>query len=83
MVTVDNNIKYNQPTPTPTPKVQAAGVGGAVTSILIWGLKAFFNVELPAEVGAALATIVAFVSAYLTRDRKPIEAVDIIQQSAE
>lgn len=79
----DNLISYSQPTAEPTPKVQAAGIGGAITSVLLWAVTYFAKVDVPAEVGAALATIVAFVAAYMTRDRKPIEAVEAIQQSVE
>lgn len=71
--------KYDQPTSEPTPKVQAAGLGGAVTSVVLWVIGAFTTVEVPAEVGAALATVFAFVFAYFTRDRKPADAVTIIQ----
>lgn len=76
----DHLISYDQPTKEPTQKVQAAGIGGAVTSLVIWLIASFTHVEMPAEVGAALATIFAFVFAYFTRDRKPIEVVELIQQ---
>lgn len=71
-------VAYNQPTSEPTPKVQAAGIGGAITSIVIWGLTYFGKIDVPAEVGAALATLFAFAAAYMTKDRKPPEVVEII-----
>lgn len=71
-------ISYNQPSAEPTPKTTAAGIGGAVTSILLWGLTYFGKIDVPAEIGAALATIIAFASAYMTRDKKPRSAVEEI-----
>lgn len=65
-----SEIKYNQLTNEPTPKVQAAGIGGATASIILWLIGAFTDVQVPAEVGAALATLIAFISAYMTRDSK-------------
>lgn len=50
---------------TPTTKVAAAGIGGAISVVLIYALKAVWGVELPAEVAAAVATIVSFLSGYI------------------
>lgn len=77
---MSQEIPYNQPTSEPTPKVVSAGIGGAITSILLWVAQQFFAIDPPAEVGAAIATIIAFISAYMTRDRKPPEAVEAITQ---
>lgn len=71
---------YDQPTSAPVPKVAAAGVAGAATSIVLWGVNAIWHIDVPAEVGAALATVIAFIAAYFTRDVKPEKAVDIIQK---
>jgi hypothetical protein len=56
------------------PKVVAGGGGvgitGAVTTVVIWVLTTKFHVEIPAEIGAAIATIVTFlgslVGGYIT-----------------
>lgn len=48
----------------PVPKVAAAGIGGAVATIVVY-VAAQFGVEIPGDVGAAIATVVAFASAYL------------------
>lgn len=77
---MNNNVPYNQPNNEPTPKVQAAGLGGSITSLILWGISSFTAVEVPAEVGAALATIIAFVSAYLTRDKKPPAVVETLTE---
>lgn len=49
------------------PKVQSAGIGGAVATLIVWGATAL-GVEVPAEVGAAIATVVAFAAGYLKAD---------------
>lgn len=46
------------------PKVAAAGVGGAAATVLVWLLE-FFGVSVPAEVAAALATLLSFAAGYL------------------
>lgn len=72
-------IEYNQPSSSPVPKVKAAGVGGAVSAVIIFIVSTLWpNIEISAEVGAAFATLVSFFSAYMTRDEKPIEAVSEI-----
>ena len=47
-----------------SPQVQSAGIGGAVATVLIFIAQAF-NFDIPGEVGAAIATIVAFAAGYL------------------
>lgn len=73
-------VPYDQPTSSPTPKVAAAGLGGAITSLILWLAKEYFLVEPPAEVGAAIATLIAFASAYFTQDRKPQDVVEVINK---
>ena len=46
------------------PKVQSAGIGGAVATVIIFGAQQL-GLEIPGEVGAAIATIVAFAAGYL------------------
>lgn len=47
-----------------SPKVQSAGIGGAVATVLIFAAQQL-GLEIPGEVGAAIATIVAFAAGYL------------------
>jgi len=61
---------YNQPTGTPTQKVAAAGIGGALSVLVVYLIQAIFNVEIPAEVSSAITAIVSFASGYLIRDTK-------------
>ena len=53
---------------SPRPKVVAAGEGGAVVVIAVFVL-ARMGIEVPQEVAAAAATLVAFGAAYFTKDR--------------
>lgn len=50
---------------TPVPKVVAAGLGGAVATILLWLVEAASQLEVPTPVAAALTTLLAFVFGYL------------------
>lgn len=79
---MSQKIAYNQPSLSPTPKVASAGVGGAVSAILLFiATSVWPDVHISAEVGAAIATLISFLSAYMTRDRKPVEAVEEILES--
>lgn len=51
---------------TPQPKVAAGAFAGAVTTLLVWGLKQFSGVDLPGEVAASLTTIISFGVSWLT-----------------
>lgn len=54
----------------PTAKVTAATLAGAITTVLVWGLKEFVGVQLPGEVAAALTTIMAFAAGWITSESK-------------
>jgi len=51
----------------PTPKIAAAGIGGAVATLAVW-ISAQFGVDMPPEVGAAVATVLSFAAGYLKSD---------------
>lgn len=69
VVTVE---KYDQVSSKPTAKVASAGIGGSISVVLIWAVNQFFNVELPSEVAAAVATVVSFLSGYLVREKRVV-----------
>lgn len=48
----------------PVPKVAAAGIGGAVATIVMFVAQQV-GFEIPGDVGAAIATVVAFAAGYL------------------
>jgi hypothetical protein len=49
---------------TPKTKVAAAGIGGAATTILLFILTQF-SIEVPGDVGAAIATVISFAAGFL------------------
>ncbi len=54
---------------TPRPKVVAAGLAGAATTIILYIARVAAGLEVPAEVGAAIATIMAFLFGYITSEQ--------------
>lgn len=46
------------------PKTTAAGIAGAVTLVIVFVLGQL-GVDIPADVAAAVTTIIAFVAAYV------------------
>lgn len=51
----------------PEPKISAAGIGGSIAVVLVWGLGQF-GVDMPPEVAASVATLLAFAAGYLRHD---------------
>lgn len=51
----------------PTPKVAAAGAGGALAVVMVWMLS-LVGISVPGEVGAAIATLGAYVAGWLRRE---------------
>lgn len=49
----------------PNTKVTAAVLGGALTTLVLWGLSYFAKIDMPAEAGAALATLFSFGLGYV------------------
>lgn len=64
----------DQDSAAPTNKVMAAAAGGALTTVVVWIVSLVSEVEVPAEVAAALTTLIGFVAAYFTRE-KPASTV--------
>lgn len=50
----------------PQPKVAAAGVAGAVTSVIVF-IAGELGLEIPVEVGSALTALIAFAAGYLKK----------------
>lgn len=51
-------------------KVQAGGLGGAVTVVIVWLLGAIANVDVPAEVASAFTVIISTGLAYAVKETK-------------
>lgn len=49
---------------TPQPKVVAGGAAGAAAILIVY-VASLFGLEVPGEVGAALAALLSFAAAYL------------------
>lgn len=51
----------------PDRKVNAVAIGGAIATLLIWGIQTLWpNLEIPEPVVAAITTLIVFVISYLT-----------------
>jgi phosphatidylserine decarboxylase len=59
----------------PTQKVTAAALGGAVATVAVWLVSVFTDVDPSAEVGAALATLLAFAAGFLVTETRPVDPV--------
>jgi hypothetical protein len=63
-----SNVAHKQQSMAPTRKVMAGGAIGAAITILVWVLNAFKLLpqgqQIPAEVAAALTTLVSFAVSY-------------------
>jgi hypothetical protein len=57
------STKRNRPV-LPEKKVTAATLAGAIATILVWVLH-LFGVDMPAEVAAAITTVLAAVAGYM------------------
>lgn len=58
------DVEDPTPTKAPYPKVQAAGLGGALATLIV-GILAIVGVDVPETVAAAGATVLAFALGYL------------------
>ncbi len=56
----------DQKSAAPTNKMQAVGISGAVTIVLVY-LAGLANITVPPEVAAAVTTIIVFISGYLNK----------------
>lgn len=68
------------PHPYPVQKVAASGIAGAVVMIIVWLLNSYLLLEpMPAEIVAALTTLVSFAVGYFV----PPAARDMAVRSSE
>lgn len=74
--TTTNASLVRQPGIEPTRKTTAAIIGGgtstAIAVILGWALRTYTNVEVPAEVQVAIASLITVGFAYFTKERAPL-----------
>lgn len=48
------------------------GIAVAISTMLAWAVREFGGIEIPAEVGAAIATIVGFLIGWRTPTQTPM-----------
>jgi hypothetical protein len=58
-----------QPTKRPTNKLTAAGIAGALTTIIV-SAAALFDVEIDAPLAAAITTVLSVAAGYVVKDRR-------------
>jgi len=49
---------------SPTPKMAASVIAGAITVLIVWGLKQYAHTEIPGEAASAMTTVISFVAGY-------------------
>ena len=49
-------------------KVRSAGVAGVIVTVIVWALGAFAGVDVPAEVAAALVTVITFIVGFFKKE---------------
>jgi hypothetical protein len=62
-----NGTPADQPSAAPTRKVGTGLVAGSAVTILVWFLD-LVGISVPAEVAAALTTILVFVASYFVQE---------------
>ena len=67
-----NGAIYDWP---PTPKMQASGVSGAVSVVVMWALHQFWKLDIPPEIASAITVIFSFISGYFAPRDKAKPAV--------
>jgi hypothetical protein len=53
---------------TPTRKVSAGVLAGALSIILVWGVKTYGGVALDGEIASAITTVMTFLVSYFVPD---------------
>lgn len=56
------------PTTATGKKFNAAAIGGAVATLVTWGIGQGFGIDAPAEVGVAIGVLCTFVASVLIPD---------------
>ena len=42
----------------------ASVIAGAITVLIVWGLKQYAHTEIPGEAASAMTTVISFVAGY-------------------
>jgi hypothetical protein len=60
----DSRLLREKDRPVPEKKVTAATVAAALVTIVVWVLRTFADVEIPAEVAVAISTVLVAIAGY-------------------
>lgn len=73
-------MRYQTPTSRPTRKMIGVGVSGAISVLVLYAINTYATPDapLPAEVGSAIAALIAFVTGYFL----PPAAIDVAVPAA-
>ncbi len=63
----------------PIAKINSVALAGAATVVIAWALRQWAGIDMPAEVQAAMTTLVATLAGYLT----PIRPGEIVSDEQE
>lgn len=65
----------------PSTKVGAATIAAALGSIIVWALKQYVAVDLPAEVSAAVVVLLTLIVGYVVPEQNPApSAVETVRE---
>ena len=53
----------------PTNKVNAGGITASIAVVIAWAAKEFWRIEVPTEIGIAIAGIFTYVIQYVVPDK--------------
>jgi lipopolysaccharide export LptBFGC system permease protein LptF len=76
-----SEIKYQMKTNIPSRKITAGGLGGAITTLIVWILNTFVlaqEQQISGEAAAAFTTIITFILGYFV---SPGEQDGLIEKS--
>jgi multisubunit Na+/H+ antiporter MnhB subunit len=74
-VNVPAKIDVKMESPRPTAKIQAAGITGVLTTLVIFGAQKA-GIEIGGEEAAAIATVVMLIAGYLKKPSARDKVVD-------
>lgn len=52
----------------PSRKVNSAALAGGISIMLVWAVKQWGGVEMPAEVASGFTTVLSFITGYFVPD---------------
>lgn len=72
-------MKYRVASARPLAKISAVTVAGAMTIVIAWLARTVWQIDIPAEVQAAITTLIAALAGYLT----PLLPGEVVREEGE